>query len=295
MTTPRVPEERSATQPDPAAPAASTPAAASAAPAADERTGAPATAVIDERRDARGAGAVPADERDTLVHPVAPVGAAGPAASVTTATSPTTATESTDEHDHADPDAPTGSAARRAVVARQREAFGGVKIGSALFGWLAATGTAAILTGTVAGAATALGVDTSGRAAVLTGVESENVGWIAVAVLAAILLVSYWCGGYVAARMARFNGAVQGLAVWVWALVIAIVVSLVSVIIGSQADVLANANLYPRIRMSAEEFTVAGLVTAAVVLVSSLAGAVLGGMAGTRYHRRVDRAGFVEA
>ncbi|ANJ28820.1 hypothetical protein ATC03_08615 [Agromyces aureus] len=194
---------------------------------------------------------------------------------------------------HGEP-APSGAAARRAVVARQREAFGGVKLGSALFGWLTATGTAAILTGTVAGAATALGIDTTDRAGALTGVPSENVGWVAVAALAVILLVSYWCGGYVAARMARFNGAVQGLAVWVWALVIAIVVSLVSVIIGSQVDVLANANLYPRIQMSPEEFTVAGLVTAGIVLVASLAGAVLGGMSGTRYHRRVDRAGFVE-
>ncbi|WP_344311660.1 hypothetical protein, partial [Agromyces terreus] len=188
-----------------------------------------------------------------------------------------------------------GAAARRIVVARQREAFGGVKLGSALFGWLTATGTAAILTGAVAGLGAVLGFDTPDRAVVITGVASESLGWFAVAILAAILLVSYWCGGYVAARMARFNGAVQGLAVWVWALVIAIVVSLVSVIIGSQIDEVADANVFPRITMTAEEFTVAGLIASAVVLIASLAGAVLGGMSGTRYHRRVDRAGFADA
>lgn len=289
MTTPRVPEERSATHPAPAASAA------------------PATAVIDEREAADRTSARTedrtADDRDTVAYPVVATGpdargtkpgtVEAPAAPAPAPASASASDEPTAADGEADA-APYGAAARRAVVARQREAFGGVKIGSALFGWLTATGTAAILTGTVAGASTALGIDTTGRAAVLTGVASESVGWVAVTVLALILLASYWCGGYVAARMARFNGAVQGLAVWVWALVIAIVVSLVSVIIGSQVDVLANANLYPRIQMSPEEFTVAGLVIAAIVLVSSLAGAVLGGMSGTRYHRRVDRAGFVE-
>ena len=43
-------------------------------------------------------------------------------------------------------------------------------------------------------------------------------------VLLVILFVAYYCGGYVAGRMARFHGARQGFAVWVWALVIAIVV-----------------------------------------------------------------------
>jgi hypothetical protein len=187
-----------------------------------------------------------------------------------------------------------GAEARRLVVGRQREAFGGVKLGSALFGWLTATGTAAILTGALAGVGAVLGLDTPDRAAMLTGVDAQSVGWFAVVTFSVILLVAYWCGGYVAARMARFNGAVQGLAVWVWALVIAIVVSLVSVIVGSQVDVLSNADLYPRLSMSPEEFTVAGLITSAAVLVASLAGAVLGGMAGTRYHRRVDRAGFAD-
>lgn len=239
----------------------------------------PASAVIDEPTP---------DERDTVAYP-APAHEAG---SATTEDRP--AASDRPETAEGSAAALSGAAARRTVVGRQREAFGGVKLGSALFGWLTATGTAAILTGTVAGASSALGIDNAGRAAVLTGVASSDVGWVAIAVLAVILLASYWCGGYVAARMARFNGAVQGLAVWVWALVIAIVVSLVSVIIGSQVDVLANANLYPRLTMSAEEFTVAGLVVAAIVLAASLAGAVLGGMAGTRYHRRVDRAGFVE-
>ena len=36
----------------------------------------------------------------------------------------------------------------------------------------------------------------------------------------------------------------------------------------------------------------AGIATAVAVAVASLGGAVLGGKAGTHYHRKVDRAGF---
>jgi hypothetical protein len=290
VSTPRVPADREADRP--ADREADRPASTVAS---GER--APSTAVIDERPaptaviDERPAAPSP-DERDTVANPtVVPGTRPGPAS-----TEPTVGDAASELVVPVDDEEASlrGADARRIVVARQREAFGGVKLGSALFGWLTATGTAAILTGAVAGIGAVLGFDTPDRAAVITGVGSENLGWIAVAVFAVILLASYWCGGYVAARMARFNGAVQGLAVWVWALVIAIVVSLVSVIIGSQVDVLSNADLYPRLSMSPEEFTIAGLVTSAVVLVASLAGAVLGGMSGTRYHRRVDRAGFAD-
>ncbi len=57
-----------------------------------------------------------------------------------------------------------------------------------------------------------------------------------VGALLVIVLVAFYCGGYVAGRMARFSGVVQGLAVWVWALVIAIVVALVGVVLGVQDD-----------------------------------------------------------
>src|ERR671920_797588 len=47
---------------------------------------------------------------------------------------------------------------RGSVVDREREALGGVKVGSAFFGWLAATGMAVLLTALVAagGAAVSL-------------------------------------------------------------------------------------------------------------------------------------------
>ena len=93
--------------------------------------------------------------------------------------------------------------------------------------------------------------------------------------------------------MARFNGFIQGIAVWVWALVIAIVVALVSVVVGSQYDVLGDLNVFPRFPVAEGDLTVAGIITTIAVIVASLGGAILGGKAGTHYHRKVDRAGLV--
>ena len=185
-------------------------------------------------------------------------------------------------------------AERREVVAREREAFGGVKVGAAFFGWLTAFGTATLLTALLAatGAALGLGAEDVDAAADQVGLDAGTVGWIGAIALLVILFLAYYCGGYVAGRMARFNGLVQGLAVWVWALVIAIVVALLGVVVGSQYDVFADLNIFPRIPLSEGDLTLAGIVTAVVVALASLGGAVLGGKAGTHYHRKVDRAGF---
>lgn len=187
------------------------------------------------------------------------------------------------------------AAERREVVARQREAFGGVKVGSAFFGWLTATGTAVILTALLAATGAALGlaaIEDTEAAEAAAEVPAGTIGWVGAIALLVILFVSYFAGGYVAGRMARFNGMVQGLAVWVWALVIAIVVALVSVVLGSQFDILGDVNAFPRFPVTEGDLTVAGIVTTILVIVASLGGAILGGKIGTHYHRKVDRAGF---
>ncbi|GLY41853.1 hypothetical protein Amsp01_078760 [Amycolatopsis sp. NBRC 101858] len=48
----------------------------------------------------------------------------------------------------------------------------------------------------------------------------------------AVLLVAYYCGGYVAGRMARFNGVKQGIAVWVWTIVMTVVALVVALVGG---------------------------------------------------------------
>jgi len=188
-----------------------------------------------------------------------------------------------------------GLADRETAVARQRERFGGIKVGSAFFGWLTATGMAVLLTALVAAAGTAVGLanNTDVNQAVNQAAQnSGTVGLVGIIVLLVILFLSYYCGGYVAGRMARFNGAKQGLMVWVWALIAAIVVAILGLVAGQQFNVLANLNSFPRIPVNEGQLTTTSIIAAVVVAVVALIGAVLGGLAGMRFHRKVDRAGF---
>jgi len=183
---------------------------------------------------------------------------------------------------------------REEVAEREQERFGGVKIGSAFFGWLTAMGTAVLLTALIAatGAAIGMGRVDLDEATDAASANAETVGIVGAIALIVIMLIAYYCGGYVAGRMARFNGAKQGVAVWVWAVVIAIIVAILAALGGANFNILANVNGFPRIPISEGELTTASIVTALLIAVASLGGAILGGLAGMRYHRRVDRVGL---
>jgi hypothetical protein len=184
---------------------------------------------------------------------------------------------------------------RQSVVNREKEEYGGVKVGLAFFGWLTATGTAVMLTAFLAAAGTAVGVATNidpGNARTQVAQDPKTVGIVGAIALFVVLLTAYYCGGYVAARMARFNGVRQGLAVWLWAVFIAAVVAVLAALAGSQYDILSELNSFPRIPVSQGTLTTGGLLALVVAAIASLAGALLGGLAGMRFHRKVDRAGL---
>jgi hypothetical protein len=56
--------------------------------------------------------------------------------------------------------------------------------------------------------------------------------------------------------------------------------------------VLLDLNNFPRIPVDEGDLTTSGVVAAVAVALVSLLGAVLGGSAGMRFHRKVDRAGI---
>ena len=180
-------------------------------------------------------------------------------------------------------------ASSREVVAGQKERFGGMKFGACFFGWLAATGTAVLLTALL----TAVGAGVGLRPYLSSGQVQQNaqtVGIVGGVVLLVIVLVAYFCGGYVAGRMARFNGARQGVGVWLWAVIAAVVVTVLSLIAGAQFDSLTSLNGVPQVPIGNGTLTWAGIVLAVAIVVLALVGAVLGGLAGMRFHRRIDRA-----
>jgi len=186
---------------------------------------------------------------------------------------------------------------REDVVAREKERFGGIRFGAAFFGWLTAVGTVVLLTAVVGaiGAAIGLGSGTTvNDAANAAARNTGNVTLIGAIAIGVALFVAYLAGGYVAGRMARFSGALQGLAVWLWGILIAIVVAVVTLVAGTQWDILSTLDSFPRIPVSADSVTTTGIVTAVIAAAITLAGAVLGGLAGMRYHRAVDRVGLGE-
>ncbi|WP_448004955.1 hypothetical protein [Agromyces bauzanensis] len=180
------------------------------------------------------------------------------------------------------------------IVERQREAFGGVKVGSAFFGLLITMAVGAILGGLLAAAGAALGLGPLLLPRVPARVgsfDAEMVGWFVLGAGLAIVLVAFYCGGYVAGRMARFSGFVQGLAVWAWALVIAILAGVAGFLLGGRLfeDLTDRVDGYGRLLVPEDFVLIAAIITAVVVAVAGLGMAMLGGMAGMRYHRRVDR------
>ena len=176
--------------------------------------------------------------------------------------------------------------------ARQREEFGGINWGAAFFGWLVAVGVAVLLTGILAAAGAAIGLtETTSDAADSTSPATLSVaGAIALIV---VLAIAYYCGGYVAGRMSRFDGARQGIGAWTIGLLITLAVAVLALVAGSEYNVVERANL-PRLPVGQETLTTGGAIASLAILAGTLLFAALGGVAGARYHRRVDRAGLGE-
>lgn len=217
-------------------------------------------------------------------------------------TSPDATTSNTTNHDDTNagkhqapvPAAET-STIRQDVVAKEKEQFGGVKVGSAFFGWLTATGTLVLLSAAVAIVAVLLGYEADAGASRFSdpgGWEPGTAAWIGAVIALVILFVSYLAGGYVAGRMARFNGARQGVVVWLWAVVAVIVVTVAGLLIGDQSEVGRVLEGVPRTTITPDEFTASAVIAVLLTAAVTLAGAILGGILGMRFHRRVDKAGL---
>ena len=180
------------------------------------------------------------------------------------------------------------------AVERQHDRFGGIKWGAAFFGWLSANGLAVILLALLSAAGVALGlsqVSSAAQAADQATAQADTIGIVGGIALLVVLFLAYLAGGYVAGRMARFDGVKQGIAVWVVGLLVLIALAVAGVVLGAQYNVLSQLNL-PSIPLSGDTLTTAGIIAGIAALLVTLLGAILGGRLGERFHRKVDRAGF---
>jgi hypothetical protein len=116
------------------------------------------------------------------------------------------------------------------------------------------------------------------------------------ALLGVLIFLTFFFGGYVAGRLARFDGGRNGAMVVVWMLIVFVILALAAAIFSGFlpagiAEVLAN--LLDRIVSTADNLAgagVVGLVTAAAALLLAFLGGSLGGRMGSRYHAEIDRA-----
>jgi hypothetical protein len=170
-----------------------------------------------------------------------------------------------------------------------RERFGGLNWGAAFFGWLTAIGMAAILTAILSAAGAAIGLSEE-SAATAAGDNAETVSIVGGVLLLLVLATAYFCGGYVAGRMSRFDGKRQGFGVWAIGLLIMLAIAAAAAIFGSEYNILNQLNL-PRIPVDEGDLATGGAIALALALLTTLLGAILGGAKGRHYHDRVDRAG----
>jgi len=178
-----------------------------------------------------------------------------------------------------------------AVRARQREEFGGVNWGAAFFGWLVAVGLGALLVGFLAAAGAAVGVTDLADSDAAGNAREIGIGG-AIGLLAA-LAIAYSCGGYVAGRMSRFDGARQGLGSWLIGMIVTVVLAIAGALLGAEYNVLEQLDL-PALPAGDSELASGGVLALVLVVLGTLLAALVGGKAGERYHSKVDRAGFPE-
>lgn len=106
-----------------------------------------------------------------------------------------------------------------------------------------------------------------------------------------LIFLTYFCGGYVAGRLARFDGGRNGMMVVAWAIVVTFLSFAVFGFLPGAFSELIRDLTQNQILPALSDIQGAGLI-GVIVLISALALALLGGFAGgrsgSRYHTEID-------
>lgn len=179
------------------------------------------------------------------------------------------------------PDGVTVTEVRSDVgVAEARSRFGGFDLPASLAGALVALATLTLLASLIAGGVAAL---------IAEGGFSRDDDTVSVASVVATLttvFLAFLCGGWAAARMARYDGVRNALATVLWFLLIMAALAAIGAWLGDEYDVLPSTGLPAW--LTTDEFESAGIIAGIGAIISALVGAALGGRIGERYHRRAD-------
>ncbi|MER7249224.1 hypothetical protein [Kribbella sp. NPDC000426] len=181
---------------------------------------------------------------------------------------------------------PPGAGPAEPEVAPELLSYRGFKFGAAFFGWLIAISMSVLLLAAVSAAAlgTAEVLDyTTSDAKAQPGAASIT----AAAVSIFMLMIAFYTGGYVAGRLARFDGGRQGFGVWMIALVVGLLVGGGGWVLDNQYDLVGRIN-WPDVALSDNTLLLGSIAATAALLLLTLLMAILGGKNGRRYHDRID-------
>jgi hypothetical protein len=181
------------------------------------------------------------------------------------------------EKDHTDELAPRDRLERTDAITEARARFGGVDVPASFAGMLAALGLAAVLAGIATGA---------GSFGYQSGIDGEDMSFVGLIVGLGVLIVSFAFGGWVAGRMARYDGVRNGMLTAFWFVVLAAALSAVGAWLGDRYDFLADINLPQWFDPGRD--TPEAVVTGVIAVVAMFIAAAMGGAIGARYHRDVD-------
>jgi hypothetical protein len=118
-------------------------------------------------------------------------------------------------------------------------------------------------------------------------------GFVLIAIL---VFLTYFFGGYVAGRLARFDGGRNGAMLLLWTGVAVLILALVNALLSSilppniaeGMDNLIQNNVLSAIG-SLSQLGIVGIVILVAALLVALVGGFLGGRLGARYHAEIDR------
>jgi hypothetical protein len=172
---------------------------------------------------------------------------------------------------------------------RLRDMYGGVDWLASFLGFVFALVAGAIFSAVVGVVLAPLGFSPnltgSLGAAVITGLV----------LLGVLIFLTYFFGGYVAGRLARFDGGRNGAMLLVWTLLTGLLLVLAAGVFsgflpdGATAAIGSTMNGVLSALDSLSQAGVVGIVVVVAALLLALIGGFLGGRLGSRYHAEIDR------
>ncbi len=173
-------------------------------------------------------------------------------------------------------------------TASVRERFGGVDTPAAIGGMLATLGTLAFLGALIAAGAGNL--DYRLNAIDIDG-NLQELELVTILIAGLGVLASGFVGGWVAGRMARFDGVINGIASAVWLVALVAIFAALGAWVGAEYNAFQLAGMPDWFsQITGDDVTAMAIVGGLLGIAALFVGAGLGGNVGEMYHRKVDAA-----